>query len=138
MRVESRHMIEEQGLGERVCLLGTRSPEALSAYYAEADLFVLPSYYEGYGMVVTEALAHGLPVITTTGRAHCATPCPKERGMAVEPGDAQAFAYALASVARRGRAAGSVTPKGPWKRGRQQQDWSSAAAKAFAAALGEG
>lgn len=131
-RVED--MIEEQGLGERVCLLGTRSPEALAAYYAEADLFVLPSYYEGYGMVVTEALAHGLPVITTTGGALGHT-LPEGAGLAVEPGDAQALATALRRWLEEGALRARLREGAAAARGRQQ-DWSSAAA-AFAAALGE-
>ncbi|WP_168012024.1 glycosyltransferase family 4 protein [Halomonas salinarum] len=131
-RVED--MIEAQGLGERVFLLGTRSPESLAAYYAEADLFVLPSYYEGYGMVVTEALAHGLPVITTTGGALEHT-LPEGAGLAVEPGDAQALATALRRWLEDGDLRTRLREGAAAARG-QQQDWSSAAA-AFAAALGE-
>ncbi|MAX32680.1 MAG: glycosyl transferase family 1 [Halomonadaceae bacterium] len=132
-RVEA--MIEAKGLGERVCLLGTRSPEALSSYYAEADLFVLPSYYEGYGMVVTEALACGLPVITTTGGALRHT-LPKGAGMAVEPGDAKALATALRRWFEDGELRAQLS-RGAVEARRQQQDWNSAA-EAFAAALGEG
>lgn len=132
-RIET--MIEEKGLGERVCLLGTRSPEALSAYYAEADLFVLPSYYEGYGMVVTEALARGLPVITTTGGALRHT-LPEGAGVAVEPGDAQALASAVRGWLEDGELRAQLS-RGAVEARRQQQDWHSAA-QAFAEALGEG
>ncbi|HET7315506.1 glycosyltransferase family 4 protein, partial [Salinisphaera sp.] len=89
-----RAAIDRHGLAGRVHLMGGRPPAALSAAYADADLFVLPSYYEGYGMVVTEALAHGLPVITTTGGALADTLAP-HAGLAVPPGDAEALADAL-------------------------------------------
>lgn len=86
--------IETAQLHERVRLLGERSPAALRDHYLGADLFVLPSLYEGYGMVVTEALAHGLPVITTNGGALGDT-LPSGAGIAVPPGNADALAAAL-------------------------------------------
>lgn len=86
--------ILQHGLGNRVHLLGEREPEALNAAYHDADVFVLPSHYEGYGMVVSEALARGLPVITTTGGALAHT-LPREAGLAVPPGDVTALADAL-------------------------------------------
>jgi glycosyltransferase involved in cell wall biosynthesis len=51
--------------GDRVQFVGTRVGTALDASYAAADLLVLPSRTETYGMVVTEALARGIPVLGT-------------------------------------------------------------------------
>lgn len=86
--------IDHHGLADRARLLGPRAPAALAEAYQACDLFVLPSYYEGYGMVVSEALSYGLPVVTTTGGALADT-LPRDAGTAVEPGDPQALAQAL-------------------------------------------
>jgi glycosyltransferase involved in cell wall biosynthesis len=53
----------EGGLGDRVCFPGPRTGADLDRSYAAADLLVLASRAETYGMVVSEALAHGLPVV---------------------------------------------------------------------------
>jgi glycosyltransferase involved in cell wall biosynthesis len=58
-----RRAVELHVLGERVRLTGPRTGEQLAADYAAADLLVLPSRAETYGMVVTEALARGVPVL---------------------------------------------------------------------------
>ncbi len=60
-----RDLIEQHGLGDRLELAGPRSGAALDASYASADLMVLTSYAETYGMAVTEALARGIPVLAT-------------------------------------------------------------------------
>ncbi|GAA3504772.1 glycosyltransferase family 4 protein [Streptomyces prasinosporus] len=60
-----RTLIREHGLGDRLELTGPRSGTALDASYAAADLMVLTSYAETYGMAVTEALARGIPVLAT-------------------------------------------------------------------------
>jgi glycosyltransferase involved in cell wall biosynthesis len=54
---------------ERVRVLGRLSPADLECAYAGADVFCYPSLREGYGMPVTEAMAHGLPVVTSRGTA---------------------------------------------------------------------
>jgi glycosyltransferase involved in cell wall biosynthesis len=89
--------IQRHGLQERVLLAGEWPPERLGAAYAGADLFVLPSYHEGYGMALAEALAHGLPIVATTAGAIPET-VPAEAAMLVPPGDREALARALAMV----------------------------------------
>lgn len=56
-------------LADRVELAGAVSAERLAGLYTGADLFVLPSRYEGYGMAFTEAVARGLPVLGTLAGA---------------------------------------------------------------------
>jgi glycosyltransferase involved in cell wall biosynthesis len=58
-----RRRVAEGGLAERVRFAGPESEAQLARSYGEADLLVLPSRGETYGMVVTEALARGLPVV---------------------------------------------------------------------------
>ena len=89
-----RRAIAAHGLIDRVALAGERPPELLSDAYRDADLFVLPSYHEGYGMACAEALAHGLPVIATTAGAIPDT-VPTAASILVPPGDATALREAL-------------------------------------------
>jgi glycosyltransferase involved in cell wall biosynthesis len=58
-----RRLAADLGIGDRCTLAGPQAGSRLQATYAAADLLVLPSRAETYGMVVTEALSHGLPVL---------------------------------------------------------------------------
>ncbi|MFD6753013.1 glycosyltransferase family 4 protein [Micromonospora gifhornensis] len=60
-----RTQITTHRLGDRIRLAGPLSGDRLAAAYAAADLLVHPSRGETYGMVVTEALARGIPVLAT-------------------------------------------------------------------------
>ncbi len=124
--------IDRLRLTSRVSLLGDLGPELLEREYRRADLFVLPSYLEGYGMALAEAVVHGLPVVSTTAGAIPET-VPASCAVLVPPGDSRALTKALAALmdeparrdelARNARAAKARLPT-----------WSAAAEK-FAAAL---
>lgn len=60
-----RGLIKKYGLQDRIHLAGPQAGAELDASYATADLMVLTSYAETYGMAVTEALARGIPVLAT-------------------------------------------------------------------------
>ncbi|WP_018936763.1 glycosyltransferase family 4 protein [Thioalkalivibrio sp. ALJ24] len=87
--------VEEGSLQDRVSITGACSEAHLAVLYDAASLFVLPSEYEGFGMVFTEAMARGLPVVTTTGGAIPYT-VPAAAGERVPPGDIRALREALA------------------------------------------
>jgi glycosyltransferase involved in cell wall biosynthesis len=92
-----RELIATRGLGPRVHLHGEADAAALASLYAQADVFVLPSYFEGYGMALAEALAHGLPVVSTTAGAIPDT-VPAQAGVLLPPGDVAALRQALARL----------------------------------------
>ena len=94
-----REAVQRHRLDGRVRLTGPLTGAALDAAYAAADLLVVPSRAETYGMVVTEALARGIPVLTSDAGGLPATlgrdPGGRVPGVVVQSGDAAAFAAAL-------------------------------------------
>ena len=82
------------GLADRITLLGAVAAEEVAPLYLSADLFVLPSRFEGYGMAYTEAIAHGVPVVGTTAGAIPQT-VSADAGVLVAPNDVEAFAGTL-------------------------------------------
>ena len=89
-----RGLTRETGLAGRVRFLGECESDRLDDLYHHASLLVLPSHYESYGMVLAEALARGLPVVSTTGGAIPLT-VPGDASVLVPPGDDAALAEAL-------------------------------------------
>jgi 1,2-diacylglycerol 3-alpha-glucosyltransferase len=79
---------------------GFAQREQLTAYYALADVFILPTHTDPWGLVVNEAMASGLPIIVTTV-AGCAVDLVREgwNGFQVLPGDTAALAYAMRKIA---------------------------------------
>jgi glycosyltransferase involved in cell wall biosynthesis len=86
--------IDSHGLRDRIDVLGALPAERIAALYTGADLFVLASRFEGYGMAFAEALAHGLPVVGTTAGAIPDT-VPPDAGVLVEPNDVKALTRTL-------------------------------------------
>jgi glycosyltransferase involved in cell wall biosynthesis len=94
-----RRQAKDRGVADRVCFTGPLMGAELERAYAEADALVLASQAETYGMVVTEALARGLPVVATKvggvpeALGHAADG--SRPGLLVAPGDPHALAQAL-------------------------------------------
>jgi glycosyltransferase involved in cell wall biosynthesis len=92
-----REIKRELALTDQVEFEGESDASAIASRYDAADLFVLATWYEGYGMAVAEALARGLPIVSTrTG----AIPeiVPDNAGVLVEPGDVAALTAALTDI----------------------------------------
>jgi glycosyltransferase involved in cell wall biosynthesis len=95
-----RRFLADSGVADRVELTGPLVGADLERAYAGADVLVLPTRLESYGMVVTEALARGLPVIGTCvgglpeALGHAADGRPP--GILVQPDDARALGAAIA------------------------------------------
>jgi len=114
-----REQIAVAGLQDRISLVGERGSKDVARYYRRADLFVLPTRHEGYGMAVAEALAFGLPVVATPVGA-IADLIGEAGGILVPVDDADALSRALrrlisdpaarVELAARARAAGQLLP----------------------------
>jgi glycosyltransferase involved in cell wall biosynthesis len=89
--------IARLGLAGRVTFAGAVAPQRLTQLYVAADLFVLPSRFEGYGMAYAEAIAHGVPVVGTWAGAIPDT-VPAGAGVLVPPDDVDALAAVLRAL----------------------------------------
>lgn len=85
------------GLEARVTFAGEVGPEALQGMFAQAHIFALATRYEGYGMVISEAQLHGLPVVSCAVGAVPMT-APPDTAILTQPDDPAAFAVALRKV----------------------------------------
>ena len=89
-------LLRGAGLGARLRLLGYRDdvPDLMAA----ADIFALPSRFEGLPMSVIEAMLTGLPVVATNVRGPAEQVVPEATGLLVPAGDSSALAAALARL----------------------------------------
>jgi glycosyltransferase involved in cell wall biosynthesis len=90
---QARARVADLGLAEAVTFTGRISDAALVRQYARVSLAVVPSLYEGFGLPAGEAMACGVPVISTTGGA--LPEVVAEAGVLVPPADPDALAGAI-------------------------------------------
>jgi glycosyltransferase involved in cell wall biosynthesis len=89
-------LIRTLALGERITLTGELDAAEVEAAYDGADVFVLPTLHETFGMAVAEAIAHGLPVVSTPVGA--IAEIAGDGALLVPPRDVAALSAALAQV----------------------------------------
>lgn len=94
-RAELEKMVADLGLGAHVRFLGPKPHEELAAVLSAADVFVLATRAEGWANVFLEAMACGLPVVTTDVGGNREVVCRPELGEVVPFGDAHALGQAL-------------------------------------------
>lgn len=93
-----RDICRTSGIEDRVTLHGRLDDADLLSLYLSADIFVLPSHWEGYGIVLLEAMSHRLAVVSTTAGAIPEVVVDGESGLLVAPGDEQALAQVIARL----------------------------------------
>ena len=95
-RIGERLAALPEGVRERIELVGFTPPDALPALFGRADALVLPSRHDGWGVVINQALAAGLPVIATSAvQAAVDLVEPGRGGWQVAPGDPGALLAAF-------------------------------------------
>ncbi|WFE89391.1 glycosyltransferase family 4 protein [Roseibium porphyridii] len=94
---EIQRLAQDFGLEERLVFHGAIPSDELKNFYQSADVFVLASRYEGYGMAYTEAMAHGLAVIGSGGGAVRDT-LPQGAALYCPPDDITSLQSALESL----------------------------------------
>jgi glycosyltransferase involved in cell wall biosynthesis len=100
-REELEALARELGIAERTCFAGQLERAALSRQLAEADLCVQPSLTEGFSKAWLDAMAHGVPVISSSvGAAPAVVGGDGERGWLVPPGNVEALEGVIRSVLR--------------------------------------
>jgi D-inositol-3-phosphate glycosyltransferase len=112
-----RRRVQRLGLGQAVRFLGAQTQDTLRAYYVAADVTVLPSYYESFGMVALEAMACGSPVIASRVGGLTSTVRDGVTGFLVPEGDAPALAARLDAVL--------ADPDLRWRLGREGVRWAA-------------
>ncbi len=98
MSTKLQEQVHSLGLGERVRFLGHVAPEALKVPYSAADVFVLATRYEGWANVFLEAMACGLPVVTTDVGGNREVVVDGTLGSSVPFGDRQLLTRALSEA----------------------------------------
>ena len=127
-----QRVITELGLADRVRLAGELDASAIEHCYNTADVFVLATLQETYGMAVAEALAHGVPVVSTMTGA-IPSIVGTTAGILVPPGDADALSAAMTRMIRDADLRATLA-EGARRRSEHLPTWEDACDR-FAAAL---
>jgi glycosyltransferase involved in cell wall biosynthesis len=101
MSNQLHHQVEALGLKERVRFLGPYAPERLKIPLSAADIFVLATSYEGWANVFLEAMACGLPVVTTRVGGNAQVVNSPNLGEIVDYGDPGALTEAISAALTR-------------------------------------
>ncbi len=96
LRIEA--LVAELGIADNTTFAGQVGHDRLPLYYTAADVCVIPSHYEPFGLVAIEAMACGTPVIASNVGGLKFTVVPEETGLLVAPQDIQGFAAAMEQV----------------------------------------
>jgi D-inositol-3-phosphate glycosyltransferase len=112
-----RRRIAALGLRESVRFVGPQPQSVLPLYYAAADVTVLPSYYESFGMVALEAMACGSPVIASRVGGLVTTVRDGVTGFLVPDGDVEALAERIETLV--------ADPELRWRLGREGVRWAA-------------
>ncbi|MBD2520436.1 SUMF1/EgtB/PvdO family nonheme iron enzyme [Nostoc sp. FACHB-973] len=88
-------IVNELGMSDFTTFAGRLSQDILPTYYAAADVCVVPSHYEPFGLVAIEAMASGTPVVASDVGGLQFTVIPEETGLLAPPQDVTAFATAI-------------------------------------------
>jgi glycosyltransferase involved in cell wall biosynthesis len=126
-------LAEELNIAHRVCFAGELVGDALQAVWRGVDLFALATYYEGYGMVIAEALKRGLPVVVTAGGAAAKLITP-DSGCVCPVGDRDQISKSLRRLIFGGELRHAMAEEA-WQVGKTLPSWQSQAAL-FAQMLG--
>lgn len=95
---EFQRIVDELSLRDRVIFTGYISDDDLATYYRKADLFVLPSKYEPFGMTTLEAMSCGTPVVATKFGGIRRNLEHGVDGLLVDPGDPDDFSAAMLQI----------------------------------------
>lgn len=100
---------EQLGIADHLHFLGAKKQSELHWYYSAADVCVVPSYYEPFGIVPIEAMACGTPVVASKVGGLKYTVVENETGLLAEPFQDKDFAKKLIQVLQKGKS--YYTPK---------------------------
>lgn len=115
-----RRLAQTRRVAARVSFVGAVAEAELIRFYRRADIFVFPSYHEGYGIAVADAAAHGLPIVASDAGA-ISEAIGDAPSTLVPPGDVAALATALRPLLTQPQArvrrigTGAMTPR-TWER----------------------